>query len=703
MKLSIIVVTWNNENYIEQCLKSCISGTNIPYEVIVVHNASTDNTGALIKRAIRGHEELFKVIENFENVGLGEGRNIGIRYASGNYITFLDGDDWYAEGAVNLLAELSEDKTTDLYIYGYKRHYSHGHVSSPYNRDILKLGDISSPEKRNKALTFFGVAWNKLYKSSYLKDINAKFDVGYYEDIDWNFKTLTLAKRVKMINHDLIFYRQRSGSILKTTSQEHFDAIKRGWQLIDFLKENPKVSSEYGESIWRYVAGQSLGVVNMQHRLPNNMKGTYLKKASQMLTDLRALNNISPSIRERIAAFGSPLLWYLSMYLRNRVKTTKRFIKTNLQQTKTKGAALTYKIMARIFPINNEKVFYDSFWGKKADCNPLAIFLHLQGTTDLKHIWHLHPSAPCPEGATAAPVRSLKAIYHMATAKYVISNVNLPNYFKRRSGMITLQTHHGTPLKYMGIDIRKKRPKEMNWLRFRDRTSQWTHMISSNEYSSQIWRQCMPYGAQIIETGYPRNDIFFGDNRDLVQSLKKKYNIPNEFKVALYAPTFRDNERGKKVANDNTALYEKMSTALGEDYYLLIREHHLNTNTIGTNQRIIDITQYPNTNNILLIADILITDYSSIMFDYACLKRPIILYTPDSDQYASTRGIYFDINANAPGAVANDLNTLETILSTHSYTSEENQQKLKKFHTHFCIWEDGNASQRAALYLLNMK
>src|SRR5690625_3321652 len=108
--ISIIVVTWNNENFIEQALSSCVDSEVNNYEVRVVHNASDDNTGAMIRRAIRYQPSLFKVIENKRNEGLGEGRNIGMRHANGEYLMFLDGDDWFQCGAIRRVASVLEAK-----------------------------------------------------------------------------------------------------------------------------------------------------------------------------------------------------------------------------------------------------------------------------------------------------------------------------------------------------------------------------------------------------------------------------------------------------------------------------------------------------------------------------------------------------------------------------------------------------------------
>src|SRR5690625_5216360 len=169
----------------------------------------------------------------------------------------------------------------------------------------------------------------------------------------------------------------------------------------------------------------------------------------------------------------------------------------------------------------------------------------------------------------------------------------------------------------------------MNWSNFAKRCRRWDYVISSNPYSSMIWRRAMPYGYKVLESGYPRNDLFFNYSESTTKGLRNKLNIPIDKKVILYAPTFRDDNIKNKQTYE---FFKALVNAIDSNSILLLRSHYLTDQdqlSLRSEEaaNIIDVSSYPYTNDLCLISDLLITDYSSIMFDYACLKRPIVLFT----------------------------------------------------------------------------
>lgn len=283
MKLSIIVVTWNNEKFIEQALKSCININYSNYEIIVVHNASTDKTAEIIQQVTQGHESLFKIIENDSNLGLGEGRNIGIRHANGEYLLFLDGDDWYSENALECIFEILHKDSPDLVIFDFWRYHSNEHIEQNPQRHLLSDGWINNKEERAALLKNFGVAWNKLYKKSFIEKYNFKFPSIYYEDILWNIECIILAERIFVTQAKLIYYRQRHGSILRSTSMKHFDAIKQHNSIISFLESNKHLIESYGVPLRNYSRSQMFATIDIKGRVPAGTEGDFLKLAYKTL------------------------------------------------------------------------------------------------------------------------------------------------------------------------------------------------------------------------------------------------------------------------------------------------------------------------------------------------------------------------------------------------------------------------------------
>lgn len=283
MKLSIIVVTWNNEDYIEQALRSCININYTNYEIIVVHNASTDQTLKHIKRAIKGYEHLFTVIENESNVDLGEGRNIGIHHARGEYLMFLDGDDWYSENAVESILTLLVTQNADLLIFDFLRYYSNDVLIANPRRKLLSDRLIVTDNDRVELFKNFGVAWNKVYKKSFIHKNNLNFPTLYYEDILWNVQCIINAKSIYVTQAQLIYYRQREGSILRSSSMKHFDAIIQHNNIVSLIENNSDLIKVYGQALRNYSRNQMFSTIDKRGRIPRGEEGLFLKLINKTL------------------------------------------------------------------------------------------------------------------------------------------------------------------------------------------------------------------------------------------------------------------------------------------------------------------------------------------------------------------------------------------------------------------------------------
>lgn len=710
MKLSIIVVTWNNEGHIEECLRSCIFDTNYEYEVVVVHNASTDSTGSMLRR-VTENNPVFRVIENNENVGLGEARNIGLQHANGEFVVFIDGDDWYDESLIKTALPIADEKNSDIVVFNYARYYDTGGIYPPKDGAHLKGGNMCAPSDREILFKIFNSACTKIYKTAFLQQNNMKFQKGLYEDLDWHFKTLCLANSVYSTDKVVLYYRQRHGSILRSYNIDHFDAITRGREVLNFLKQNPHYLSLYGKTIFQYIRSQSLHVLKTRSRLPKNSESKYLKEYGKLVNDFGSTVHISSNkLGQNIALIGSKNLFftYLKMKeiaIRLGAKKFITHIKSIRKKYTPKYQEILFSCLCKVIPVNKNKIFYESFWGQKAACNPAALYEELQKYDNLKHVWGMQRKQKNTKNTKYVKRGSFKYFWHLASAKVVICNTNLPDSYVRRNGSITLQTYHGTPLKFMGLDIRRKRPKELNWIKFANRSRQWEYAISSNEYSTRVWNRSNPYSYKFLEFGYPRNDIFFNSSHDVKDAIKKRLNIPSNKKVVLYAPTFRDYHKGKRQ-NETNKLFDAaaVAKALGDEYILLMKNHYFKKSfDVNQQHNIIDCSNYDNTNEILLITDILITDYSSIMFDFACLKRPIIIYAPDINEYKEKRGTYFELELFSPGLFTKNFNDLCNALDDKSFLHEIYQERINNFNKRFCKFDNGNATKKTVEFIMSLK
>ena len=713
--LSIVVVTWNNENYIEQALRSCNFPDTDDYEVIVVDNGSVDRTPEVLRRVTDKRPDLFKIVRNETNEGPGVARNIGMRHATGDFIMFLDGDDWLDDKASERIFPLIQDTAYDVIVFNHARAYDTGGIWKNAKTKLLWERDCSAVEERLKVAGNFNVAWNKVYKRSFLEKNKVTFPPRIYEDVDWHFKVLVLAETYYVIPDVLVYYRQRSGSVLRSESDMHFDAIWQYEGVLRFLKEDPERFNVYGRMAYYHARELMLNLILNQRRLPRSSEPEYLRQMTALLTQWRAeLGQRESGVMLSVARLNSGGVLRGVNELRKSIVSVKASWKRFkakvmgskiVKRTNAKLKLTAFNAFSRL-PLKDNLVLCESFWGAKADCNPMAIAQELKRRGGYEVAWSLSPKAPTDEDSFAGFRRVRRGgyafLYALARAKYLINNANFPTEYEKREGQISVQTKHGTPLKSMGLDIRKRRPKEMNWGTFAQRCRRWDYVISSNPYSSAVWRQGFPYSYKMLEIGYPRNDMFFTSTPEMVSEIKAKLGIPEGKKVALYAPTYRDSAKGGNLAISEAVFDPALiSEALGPDYVLLMRAHYFNKPG-AQHANVIDVSSYPYSNDVVLVSDLLITDYSSIMFDYGCLKRPIVLYQYDMAAYTKSRGTYMDLHDMPPGAIVETQEELLYVLETKHFESEHSNAQLAKFNAEFCPWDDGQASARFLTEVLGL-
>jgi CDP-glycerol glycerophosphotransferase len=706
VQLSIIVVAWNIENFIEQALRSCVFAGRDDYEVIVVHNASTDRTGTLIARVAADHPSLFRVIENSENEGLGEARNIGLRAARGRHVMFLDGDDFYAPETADVIWPILDD-SPDVIVFNHVRAFDDGTLQPNAHGYLLEYGDCSGLEARLQILKNFNVAWNKVYRAQFLRDHNLAFSRRLYEDIDWHFKVLVHADRYVAVPDVLIYYRQRSGSILRTQSDRHFDLIAQYEETHRFLREDAARFADYGLAAYGHARVLLFNLLLNEDRLPRPSRNKFLNETNALLERWRSDLKLSPAgILAKTEA--SNRLWLVIAAqkarrargrLRQELKPDRPLGKT-VAVVRSLGRRLAYGAFC-LLPIKNNRVFLEAYWGRKMDCNPLAIARGLQSAGDWDLVWSLQKgSSAGPDGKGFRILRKggLAALHAQATAKYLVNNANFATDLEKRKGQVFVQTKHGTPLKIMGIDQRKTNPNEMDWADLARRCHRWDYVISSNPHSSAAWRQSFPYGYKVLETGYPRNDMFFDASPTEVDRIRRALGVPEGRKVALYAPTFRTYPNGQpRPLVPATFDPDRIAQALGPEWVLLVRAHYFappKTQAARGSSQAIDVSAYPNSNEVALVSDLLITDYSSLMFDYACLRRPIVLYAYDYTAYLSSRGVYFDITAAPPGPIVTSQSGLVDCLSSKAFERPEHTARIQRFADSFAPWDDGHATER---------
>jgi CDP-glycerol glycerophosphotransferase len=384
----------------------------------------------------------------------------------------------------------------------------------------------------------------------------------------------------------------------------------------------------------------------------------------------------------------------------SRLDKLKKFAPMRLAGAAKRRAAIKVRALQyqldRKRPLANS-VLFESFQGKVIGDSPYDIFLGLkESRPDLKFIWVTAPATKAPAGATGVAFGSRAYLRALATSKYLVNNSNFPPYFRKANGQVYLQTWHGTPLKRLGRDIAQNNLTK-SYLDTMDREAKaWDYLISPNAFCTEIFPSCFGYSGEILETGYPRNDKLSTATAEERQRIRESIGISDpSVKVVMYAPTWRDYSR-TATGNWQSVFYLDENIELPEGFKLIYRGHS-NTHEAhkdGGNERFIDVTRYPNITDLYLAADALITDYSSVMFDYTVTGKPVIFMTPDLERYRAERGFYFDFEAEAPGPILNTQDEVLAALQSLDEISRNYQAKYRNWQLKFDAHEDGKAASR---------
>ncbi|MCD7754400.1 MAG: CDP-glycerol glycerophosphotransferase family protein [Clostridiales bacterium] len=361
-----------------------------------------------------------------------------------------------------------------------------------------------------------------------------------------------------------------------------------------------------------------------------------------------------------------------------------------------------------------ETVLFCSYHGKSCSCSPRAIYDYMLASPaygDYRFIWAA--AEPSEETALDAAPRTRVVPFGgraferaMAGAGYWVFNSTLPEHISPRRGQIYLQCWHGTPLKRLGCDIQEE-GNAMNSLaeirrKYRLEGEKTDFFLSPSPFASNCFRSAWQLGRRgragtVLELGYPRNDRLANATPEECQAMRQRLGIPPGKRVILYAPTFRDDQHvsgtgyAYRPAVDFTALRER----LGEDYVILFRAHYLVATACDFSAWdgfVLDVSGAEEINDLYLAADLLITDYSSTMFDYAVLRRPILFYMYDLEQYRDRlRGFYFDLDELPGPVLTEEAQLAPAIRATEDFVWDDTWEA---FRQRFAPLDDGDAARR---------
>ncbi len=377
---------------------------------------------------------------------------------------------------------------------------------------------------------------------------------------------------------------------------------------------------------------------------------------------------------------------------------------------------VVYYLMCRLFPVKQNRIVFDSSLGKSYSGNPKHIYEYLMANgydMNWDCIWfYENEKYNIPGMSRQVQYGRLRYLYYMATAKIWVFDTRQPEFLVRRKGTYYIQTWHGTPLKKLALDMEDvfmvgESDIDSYKEHFTKNVHTWDYLISQNPFSTETFRRAFDFHKEMLEIGYPRNDILFRENTtEGIRCFRRKLGLPENKKIILYAPTWRDDEFSEddKYEFRPRISFEKMQQELGDEYIMIVKYHYLIMDAIDWSPYegfIYHFDQSRDIAELFLVSDILITDYSSVMFDYSILNRPMFFFAYDFYKYKNElRGFYFSYSKEMPGPISTT--TEELINDILHYDGKIYEERYKKFKNKYNTTDDGNASGRVLELIQNL-
>ena len=395
-----------------------------------------------------------------------------------------------------------------------------------------------------------------------------------------------------------------------------------------------------------------------------------------------------------------------------------------LRRVKTfadKSKYLKYKYK---YKVDDKMVFFEVYGGKNYTCSPKAIYekmLTMKEFKDYTFVWAFidKDKHDIIKDKRLKIVKSKGKEYYkyLATSKYWIVNSIIDEGVTKKKGQVYVQCWHGTPLKRLRYDIHVNGNLLNTVSEIRRRNdidaSKFDYFISPSKFCTKVFTSGFNLKALgkeniIIEEGYPRNDSLFNRSKKDIDNIKKKLGIDKNKKVIFYVPTFRDNQHSSSLGYtyELEVDFDRLKKKFSKDYIILFRPHYFIANKIDLTKYkgfVYNVCDYDEINDLYLVSDIIMTDYSSVFFDFANLKRPMLFYMYDLDLYkGKLRDFYISLD-ELPGPISKTQDELEKDIENIDEIFKKNKNKYKKLNEKYNYLDDGNASLRVIKKIFRIK
>lgn len=715
--ISIIIPFKKGKRYLRDCLDS-LAEQNLKNEEIIIVVNGNDEDGII--DLINSYDDKLNIsIKTFENeIGVGRARNEGLKMAQGKYVYFIDSDDYLYLDALSKLIEAARNTDAD-FINGER--INTYFIRNRFKEELLETAPLKQNKLSNEEYSFKLLVGNSTNSMEVLSVLHAliKKDViketlfneqnRYFSDYEFIIDIFNNINSFYGVE-DAIYAKRQSDDPIKLTS---LSQEERGDEFLLYCDEYDKVlnrisslnakkyellKQEMLNKFYRYYYNDF--AVNYARNPNEKWRAEYFNELYKILDKFNP-NKLGLFKKMEIKAFQEKNNKKLKSFIQF------RFIFNRFKQMAKSYELIKTLIYLNIFnkkPINENQIFIESFRGDFYSDSPKYLYQYL-----LKHygdkfdfVWVMnHRGSKIPGNPKTVKKYSLSYFKQAAKSKYWLTNTRQAALLSKRKDQILISTWHGTPLKRLGFDMGNLYLDDPeSKFNYKKDSSEWNYLISPNKFTTDKLRSSFAYDGKVLEYGYPRNDILYDYDDDIVNKIKSKLDLPVDKKIILYAPTWRDDESYDigKVGFSLKLDLDNLKKSLSDDYIILIRTHYFisdNLDLSNFKSFAFDVSKYEDIAELYLISDILITDYSSVFFDFANLKRPILFFTYDLDKYSKMlRGFYLDITSEVPGPLLYSTDEVIDAINNINEIKTRYHDKYEEFYERFCSIDDGNASKR---------
>lgn len=737
MKLSVVIAFHKYKNYLKECLDSLVESTFKDFECLLVLDDVQEDIETLCETYAT--TLTLRVVKVSVGHGVAAARNKGIEESKGDYIFFLDSDDYVLE---NTLGSLVEDATSQV-LYGmvhntWNMKLNYLEKMTKKSEDLSEDELLEKEERKLVRYTNFKEKWNtayddekldavyylfkrrkgfrqitvlgNAYERKFLMDEDIRFDESlvYYSDLVFLVHIIRKASTFKHQEDSIYVKRKHNDPINYPALRQIEDEHRFEERMLSYKKAREVLTPD---GLLRYLLDRKIVTYflhNFIRRLRRSEKPEWRKVYFPLLADV--MKDTREDVVQNLKGWQRRMVRSIQQEDLNKLLKQIRFRLGKLKFKRVlKNKNVFYKLAYyHIFlkkPLLKNVVLFESFNAKNYSDSPKYIYEYLAKNYGDKFtcVWALNGrKEKLPYGGKTVRRFSFRYAYYLARSKYLVFNVRQPLWFRKREGQVFVETWHGTPLKRLVFDqeeVTAASPKYKQ--EFFKQRKDWDYLVSANDFSTETLSRCFMYEGAMLDVGYPRNDILYApDKEEKARRIREKLHIPTDKKTILYAPTWRDDEYYGKGQYKFTLQLDlaMLQRTVGARYVILLRTHQYIADAIDTTGLegfAYNVSKYDDISELYLISDICITDYSSVFFDYANLKRPILFYTYDIEKYKNQlRGFYIDMNTEVPGPL---LYTNEEVIDALQHMDEveaKYKERYQAFYDRFCHLDDGNASKK---------